>query len=55
MDEQLIDECKKLLGLPPYDTWTNSTYGDIYVRADMVRRYGEEQVEKAIKELEKRG
>lgn len=55
MDKQLIDDCKKFLGLPPYNTWTNVVCGDIYFRMDMVRKYGEEQVVKAIKELEKRG
>ena len=49
--ENLIDDCKKFLGKPPYNTWTNIVMGDSYFYIDMCKRYGENNVCETIKIL----
>ena len=53
MNNNLIDDCKKYLGLYPYNNWTNFVVKDFYFYTDMCKKYGEENVANAIKELSK--
>ena len=47
----VVDDCKKYLGLSPYNTWTNVVVSDSYFYMDMCKKYGEEIVNKTIKAL----
>ena len=49
----VVDDCKKYLGISPYDGWTNVVVNDVYFYMDMCKRYGEEIVNKTIKALNK--
>lgn len=51
IEENLVDDCKKFLGRPPYDTWTNITIGDPYFYAEICKRYGKQNVLDTIKRL----
>lgn len=51
--ENLIDDCKKYLGKPPYNTWTNIVASDPYFYTDMCNKYGDQNVADAIKEVAK--
>lgn len=53
MNNNLIEDCKKYLGLYPYDDWTNIVVNDSYFYKDMCKRYGEQNVANAIKELKR--
>lgn len=50
LKESLIDDCKKYLGKPPYNTWTNVVAGDSYFYRCMCNKYGQQSVEDVIKE-----
>lgn len=50
---KLIDDCKKYMGLPPYDGWTNLNVFDTYFYRDMCKKYGENAVEEMLQELRK--
>jgi hypothetical protein len=47
----LVDDCKKYLGKAPYDSWSNIVMGDSYFYKYMCDKYGEQDVEDAIKRL----
>ena len=47
----LVNDCKKFLGLTPYDNWTNICCGDSIFYLEMVRKYGEERVISAVVEM----
>ena len=51
MNNNLIDDCKKYLGMHPYNDWTNIVVSDSYFYMDMCEKYGKENVANAIKEL----
>ncbi len=51
MSNNLIDDCKKYLGIPPYDGWTNVCMGDVYFYKSMCDRYGKQNVDDIIKSL----
>ena len=51
MEHNLIDDCKKYLGIYPYNTWTNIVVYDLYFYEDMCKKYGEQNVANAIKKL----
>ena len=53
LKENLIDDCKKYLGKPPYDTWTNIVVGDLYFYMGMCNKYGEQSVADAIQEVQR--
>lgn len=53
MNNNLIEDCKKYLGIYPYNNWTNFVVSDYYFYQDMCKRYGEQSVANAIKELKK--
>ena len=47
----IINDCKKYLGVHPYDNWANIIVGDAYFYADMCKTYGEQNVVKTIKAI----
>lgn len=47
----ITDDCKKYLGIFPYNDWTNICVGDSYFYKDICNRYGEQNVVNAIEEL----
>lgn len=47
----LIDDCKKFLGLAPYNNFTNIVVGDGHYLKSLYDKYGKEIVDKTIKEL----
>ena len=47
----IIDDCKKYLGLPPYDGWTNICVGDPYFYKSICDKYGKQNVDDTIKLL----
>ena len=47
----VVDDCKKYLGICPYNCWANIIVGDSYFYMDMCKKYGEETVNKTIKAL----
>ena len=51
MKNNLIDDCKKYLGIFPYNDLTNIVVNDSYFYMDMCKRYGKENVINTIKEL----
>lgn len=51
--EKLIDDLKKLKGLPPYDNWSNICCGDGYFWKDIQNRYTESEIEEAQKIIKK--
>ena len=48
----LVEACKKYLGLAPYDGWTNPCIFDSYYIATVREIYGDEVVNKTLKKLE---
>ena len=50
---EIEDDVKKFLGLPPYHNTTNIVVGDGFFLASLYRKYGREQVNKTLKKLEK--
>ena len=51
MNNNLIDDCKKYLGLPPYDGWTNVCVIDPYFYKSMCDKYGEQDVKREVERL----
>lgn len=51
MNNNIINDCKKYLGLPPYNDWMNIVMDDAYFYMDMCKKYGEQNVAMAIKQL----
>ena len=51
MNNTLIDNCKKYLGIYPYNDSTNVVTGDPYFYIDMCKKYGKENVDNAIKQF----
>ena len=49
----LIDDCKKYLGLPPYNGFTNIVQGDGYFYAALCKKYGEQNVRHTIADLQR--
>lgn len=47
----MIDDCKKFLGLAPYNNLTNIVAGDGHYLNSLYNKYGKEVVDKTIKEL----
>lgn len=47
----LKKDLKKLYGLPPYNTPTNTSYGDGYLAKSIKEKYEEDAIKKAKKEL----
>jgi hypothetical protein len=52
MDRKLlIDECKKYLGMEPFNDPTNIVVGDYYYLQSLYNKYGVQEVERAILKL----
>ena len=51
MEGTLKDQCKKYLGIKPYDSDTNVVKYDIYFLIQLQTTYGENAVNKAIREV----
>ena len=49
----LIEDCKKYMGKPPYDSWTNLNVFDSYFYKDMCKKYGEDKVEEMLQKIRK--
>lgn len=49
--DKLINDCKKFLGLAPYDSWANTCFNDPFFYEDIVKKYGIRNVIQTIKEL----
>lgn len=49
----LENECKKLLGLPPYNTFLNIACGDGIFYEALCEYFGKEAVEKMLDKLKK--
>ena len=47
----LIEDCKKYLGLAPYNTFTNINVGDPFFYNNMCKKYGTEDVTYVVKNL----
>ena len=47
----LIEDCKKYLGLAPYNTFTNINVGDIFFYNHMCKKYGTENVAYVVNNL----
>ena len=47
----VVEDCKKYLGLPPYNGWTNIVVSDFYFYKSICKKYGEDVVDKMIKML----
>jgi len=50
-DKELEQKVKILLGLPPYDTWTNYCYADHYFAHALKTQYGEKAVQDMTKKV----
>ena len=53
LKDDLKDDLKKYLGLPPYDTFTNPVAYDAYYLNSIYVKYGKENVVKALNRLSK--
>ena len=51
MNNNIINDCKMYLGLPPYNDWMNIVMSDAYFYMDMCKKYGEQNVVMTIKQL----
>ena len=51
MNNNLIDDCKKYLGLYPYNDWTNVCVSDSYFYKSICDKYGKQNVDDTIKIL----
>lgn len=49
----IVEDCKKYLGLAPYDTDSNIVRGDGFYYNSLCSMYGESQVQNTIKALRK--
>ena len=49
----LIDDCKKFLGIYPHNVLSNVCVGDPYFYKSMCERYGTQNVNDEIKKLER--
>lgn len=49
----VVEDCKKYLGLPPYNGWTNIVVSDSYFYESICKKYGEDVVAKTIKMLKR--
>ena len=49
--ENVYEDCKKFLALPPYDTWTNCVANDGIFLSSICAKYGRDVVDKTMKEL----
>jgi len=49
---QLLDDLKKLRGLPPYDTWSNHCCGDGYFAGSIRAKWSAAQIDQANKYLD---
>lgn len=47
----LIDDCKKYLGIAPYNTYSNIVISDPFFYNSMCKKYGAEDVTCVIKNL----
>ena len=47
----VVDDCKKYLGLPPYNDWTNICVSDPYFYKSICDKYGKKSVDDTIKFL----
>lgn len=47
----LIEDCKKYLGIAPYNTYSNIVIGDPFFYNSMCKKYGTEDVTYIIKNL----
>lgn len=50
-NNNLIDDCKKYVGLPPYDSWTNLNVLDPYYYKELCKKYGEDIIKKTLQEI----
>ena len=53
-NSNLVDDCKKFLGIAPYNTTTNVCVGDPYFHRDLCNKYGADEVNKTIIDLRAR-
>ena len=53
LKDDLKDDLKKYLGLPPYNTFTNPVAYDAYYLDSIYVKYGKENVVKALSQLSK--
>lgn len=51
MKMSLEEDCKRLLGLPPYDSSENPVRGDSYFRAALCTAFGDTKVDNMVAEL----
>lgn len=49
----IVDDCKKFLGVPPYNHSSNICVGDIYFYKSICNTYGESNVINTCKELQR--
>lgn len=49
----LEEDCRKLLGLEPFNTWTNTCFGDGFYYKSLCEKYGEDQVKTMCEKLKK--
>jgi hypothetical protein len=47
-DPKLLDDLKKLMGLPPYNESSNTAMGDGYFSAHLIRTHGKEKFDAAV-------
>jgi hypothetical protein len=47
-DLKLLDDLKKLMGLPPYNESSNTAMGDGYFSAHLIRTHGKEKFDAAV-------
>lgn len=48
----LIDDCRKFLGLAPYNTYNNIVVGDPFFYNSMCKKYGDKEVAYVVKVLQ---
>lgn len=53
MNERLLEECKKYLGIKPYDTDFNIVKYDPYYIMQLEKVYGKEEVKQAIEKIKR--
>lgn len=49
----VVEDCKKYLGLPPYNGWTNIVVSDSYFYESICKKYGKDIVNETIKMLKR--
>lgn len=45
LDMNITDDCKKFLGLPPYDDYSNVVVSDPHYYQDLCNKYGKQQID----------